>query len=357
MFYSLLDIRKVDVKGKTVFLRADLDVPLSEGGDQISDIRKIDDDTRLVSVLPTVQYLLNNGGTVIIAGHLDRPKGLDKSLSLKPVAEWLQKESGIRNQESGIEKKGDFNGWKITDNLFLLENLRFYEGEETNDEEFSKKLADLAGIYVNDAFAMCHRSHASIVGITHFLPHFAGIHLQQEVENLGHVLENPKKPLVIIIGGKKIETKLPLIEKMMQIADFVLVGGKISQEAQATSLATKVNGKAQLIVAASNKDATDVTKDSLLKFLDIIKNAKTVIWNGPIGVINLKLKDTEESTIELAKGIVASGAYSVVGGGDTTEFLKRIGMEGKFNFVSTGGGAMLSFLAGESLPGLEALIK
>ncbi len=160
-------LKDVSVRGKTVFLRADLDVPLVDG--------KIEDDTRLLSAIPTIEYLLKQNAKVIIGGHLGRPKGVDKSLSLLPIAHWLFKEFKIRNLK--FTKLASFGGWEIGPNIFLLENLRFFEGEEKNDPEFSKKLASLAEIYVNDAFARCHRNHASIVGITKFLPHFAGFHL------------------------------------------------------------------------------------------------------------------------------------------------------------------------------------
>jgi len=399
----LPDIRKADVKGKTVFLRADLDVPLTQ---QITNNKQqitIGDDARLRAGLPTIQYLLDHGAKVIIGGHLDRPKGIDKSLSLKPVAVWLAKKFKVQSSKFKVErtKIDDFEGWEISDNLCLLENLRFYEWEENpsppahsglspsgsktggSGQEFVKKLASLADIYVNDAFAVCHRAHASTVRIAHFLPHFAGLRLQKEVEVLSSVLKSPKRPLVVIIGGKKIETKLPLVFKMYNLADYVLVGGKIAQEKASlgTTCQRTTHKCANLTIADLNKEGTDISKKDAESFLQVIRLAKTVVWNGPMGIIDsakfnplttlridgersrtikvqsaeLSGESTERGTREIAEELARSEAYKIVGGGDTTEFLKKIGMIDKFDFVSTGGGAMLSFLSGEKLPGLEAL--
>ncbi|MBI3070006.1 MAG: phosphoglycerate kinase [Candidatus Levybacteria bacterium] len=400
MKYKLPKIQNANLAGKRVFVRADLDVPLSEVRGQRLEAR-VEDDTRLVAGLPTIHYLLEQGAKVIIGGHLGRPKGVDKSLSLEPVAEWLRQKFKVQSSKFKVRERDGFGGWEITPSLFLLENLRFYEGEERNPsthsvnsgqagsgQEFAQKLAKLADIYVNDAFAMCHRNHASIIGVASLLPHYAGLRLQKEVEILGQILENPKRPLIVVIGGQKIETKLPLIEKMENFADFVLVGGKIAQEAQ--KFKAKLNSK--VIVASSNQEGTDITAESLNQFLLIIKQAKTIVWNGPMGRIGALLgnknflvphsqtarhansenfvpslrqnpspaagsprSDSERGTEDLAKAIVESSAYKVVGGGDTTEFIKRIGLFDKFDFVSTGGGAMLTFLSGEKLPGLEAL--
>ena len=352
---KLPSLRDVNVGGKTVFLRADLDVPLTKG---ISDKRqetRIEDDTRLIAALPTIEYLLKQKCKIIIGGHLGRPKGIEENLSLKPVAERFLKEFKIRNLK--LIKLGDFDGWEITDRIFLLENLRFHPEEERNDLEFSKKLASLADIYVNDAFAMCHRNHASIVGITKFLPRFAGFHLEKEVTNLTLAMENPKRPLVVIVGGKKIETKLPIVSKMHRIADYVLVGGKIAEESQ-TFLKVRhekiIGRKSILLIADLTPDGLSITEKSLYNFLDMIQLAKTVIWNGSMGFIGEK-EDQFQATRKIAEAIIAIKAFSVVGGGDTVEFLNRIKLLDKFSFASTGGGAMLAFLSGEKLPGIEAL--
>lgn len=355
-------LRNAQVSGKNVFLRADLDVPLS----QLSTINNkqltIEDDTRLLSAIPTIEYLLKNNAKVIIGGHLGRPKGIDKTLSLEPVSKWFKEMLKPVQHDTGKTKIGEFDGWEIGSNIFLLENLRFYEGEEENAPFFAKKLASLADIYVNDAFAMSHRNHASIAGITLFLPHFAGLHLEKEIENLSRAMDNPKRPLVVIIGGKKIETKLPLVEKMHRIADYVLVGGKIAQESKELVKEQHENikgEKAVLLIADSNSDKTDITEKDAENFLQIISLAKTIIWNGSMGIIGGKTENlsSEDGTKKIAEGILKANAYTIVGGGDTVEYLNKLGVLDKFSFASTGGGAMLAFLSGEKLPGLVALAK
>lgn len=346
---NLSILKNASISGKTVFLRADLDVPLIEG--------KIEDDTRLLSAMPTIEYLLKQNAKIIIAGHLGRPKGVDKSLSLESIARWFC----IKYQVSSIKygMRGDFNGWKIGENIFLLENLRFNPGEEKNDPEFAKKLASLADIYVNDAFAVCHRKHASIVGITKFLPPFAGIHLEEEISVLSKVFHDPKRPLVVVIGGKKIETKLPLVAKMYSVADYILVGGKIAEESEEllTIEYQKISGKKAIILVADlTGDKTGILENSIDNFIEIIGLAKTIIWNGTMGLV-LNNDDFNHATKRIANAIIQSKAYSVVGGGDTTEFLRKMGIIDKFSFASTGGGAMLAFLSGEKLPGIEALLQ
>jgi phosphoglycerate kinase len=341
-------LKDADVKGKRVFLRVDLDVPLLDG--------KIQDETRLSSTIETIDHLLQQNAKIVIAGHLGRPEGVDEKFSLEPVAKWFGNKFSISNLQ--FSKRGEFDGWEIGPDIFLLENLRFNSGEETNDPDFSEKLAGLADIYVNDAFAMCHRNHASIVGITKFLPHYAGLHLEKEIENLGNCLKNPKRPLVVIIGGVKIETKLPLVEKMHYIADYVLVGGKIADETKTLIKVQheKIAGhKAALLVADLNSDGTDITQKDAENFLQIINLAGTIVWNGSMGITDQTI-ETEKGTRLIAEGIIKSGAYSIVGGGDTLEYLNKLGALNKFSFASTGGGAMLSFLSGEKLPGLEALL-
>lgn len=343
---KLPNIKDAKVSGKRVFLRADLNVPLSER-------LKIEDDTRLLETLPTIKYLLNRLANVVIASHLGRPKGKDSKLSLLPVCRWIEKETNLKAKKDNLQ---GFEGWKFADNLFLLENLRFYPGEEKNDEQFAKKLASLADIYVNDAFGVSHRKNASIVAVAKFLPHFAGFLLQKEVEVLSSVLENPARPLVVIVGGAKIETKLPLIDKMHDFADYVLVGGKLAMETKTLiNLQHEKQDKIRsaLLVSEMDSSGMDITKESTENFLQIIKLAKTIIWNGPVG--RVEEPEFAEQSARLAKGIIESGAYSVVGGGDTLAFLDKEKLLDKFSFYSTGGGAMLAFLSGEKLPGIEAL--
>lgn len=345
---NLPDLKTADVKNKKVFLRTDLDVPLWEG--------KISDTTRLEEGFETLKYLLDNGAHVIVAGHLGRPEGKDQGLSLKPVADWFASKFNSTAKEG---KVGEFDGWQVISQLYLLENLRFSPGEESNDPDFSQKLANLAEIYVDDSFAACHRAHASIVGIAKLLPHFAGILLKREVEKLYGLLENPKRPLAVIIGGAKIETKLPVVEKMHQIADYVLIGGLIAEQGKVllqVQHEQMLNKKSALLVADLNEDKTDITSKDAENFLQIINMSQSVIWNGPVGMTEGKEENQELASYKLAKGIAESGLYSVVGGGDTIGYLKKIGLLDKFSFVSTGGGAMLDLLSGEKLPGIEVLI-
>lgn len=346
----LPDVRKADVSGKNVFLRADYDIPLFNSGE-------IEDDTRLVAGLSTITYLLEHGATVIIGSKLGRPWGVDTKLSFLPVALWLKKKCGIGDAFSMQETTiGGFAGWQVTPKLLLLENLQFYREEKENNPEFAQKLASLASVYVNDSFAVSHRNNASIVGVPSLLPHYAGIHFQEEVAVLSSILENPKRPLVVIIGGAKIETKLPLVEKMHRLADYMLVGGKIAGE---TGELLRVqhekipDRKSVLFVADLNSDGTDITEKSRENFLQVIALANTIVWNGPVGKVEEVVKGTEA----IAQGIVASGAYSVVGGGDTLAAIKKFGLLEKFSFASTGGGAMLAFLSGEDLPGITALLR
>ena len=362
---QLPNIKAAEVAGKTVFLRADVDVPLSEG-------REIEDDTRLKAWFPTLEYLLNKRAKVIIGGHLGRPHKkcdmwdtgchlqveIDK-FGLEPVAKWLSKVSSIKYQVSSI---GGFTGWKFADNLFLLENLRFNKEESeypdsTQGEEFSKKLASLADIYVNDCFATSHRNHASVVGVAKLLPHFAGFRLQEEIKVLSEILKAPKRPFTVVVGGAKLETKLPLLSKMHGVADYLLVGGKLVEDKETLIKLQSIESKAIVLIADFAEGGEDITEYSLDNFLEIIERSKTVIWNGPMGKIQNSGVRVHNSSTKLAEGILKSKAYSVVGGGDTLGFLSEMGLLNKFSFYSTGGGAMLSFLSGEKLPGLEVLMN
>ncbi len=337
-------IQEISVKDKIVFLRVDLDVPIEN--DQITD------DLRLNAWFPTLEYLVKNGGQVVIAGHLGRPKGKDSKLSLLPVAKWIAKK--INSKAQDMELLG-FNGWKLAGNVFILENLRFYKEEEENDSDFSQKLSKLAQIYVNDAFASSHRAHASIVGITKYLPSYAGLRLQKEVDELSTVLNSPKRPLTVLIGGAKIETKLPLVEEMHHFANFVLVGGEIAENTKELAKVAHeklTNKQSILIVADLTADKKDISEVSTQNFMEVIKNSKTIVWNGPMGQFE---QCFDLATREIANEIANSNAYTIVGGGDTVAFLEKEGIIDKFSFVSVGGGAMLEFLAGVNLPGLGAL--
>jgi phosphoglycerate kinase len=296
----------------------------------------------------------------MVCGHLGRPKGVvNPTMSLSSVAEWFAKTFGTNPPEK--IQLGDFSAWKLSEALFVLENLRFYPGEEANDEVFSKQLASLAQLYIDDAFAVSHRAAASNVGVTKFLPSVAGIQLQKEVEGLSKVLENPQRPLVAIVGGAKLETKLPLVSKMHHFADYVLVGGKLVQETQEIlkvqheALEPSASGqKSILLVAETDEKGLDISPNSAENFAQVIANGKTIVWNGPVGKTSGDERG-EEGTRKIAQAMIATSAYTVVGGGDSLEFLEREKMLEKFRFVSTGGGAMLSFLSGESLPALLVL--
>lgn len=339
-------IREADVSGKTIFLRADLDVPVENG--------KVLDQERLRAWFPTLKYLLNKRAKVILAGHLGRPRGVrNPQFSLEPVSHWLGKE--IKHKPILSDLKG-FSGWKFAENLFLLENLRFFREEDENDSDFAKKLADLCQIYVNDAFAVSHRKNASVAAIARLLPSFAGFRLEEEVKELSRLMENPKRPLVVLVGGAKIETKLPLIDKMHNFADYVLVGGKLAEETKTLiNLQHKKQDKIRsaLLISEMDESGKDISEISTENFLEVIRIAKTIVWNGPVGKVE-EAKYAKQSK-RLAEGIIKSGAYSVVGGGDTIAFLKKYKMLDKFSFYSIGGGAMLDFLSGGKLPGLEAL--
>jgi len=356
---KLNKLQKNDVFGKKVLLRADLDVPLTEQ-------KLIKDDSRLRAVLPTINFLLENNASIILIGHLGRPdpnlnlKSKNLNLSLLPVAEWFNEELGIKSQELREEEVGEFEGWKLNEKFCVLENLRFYKEEEdpstSSGLEFTKKLANLGEVYVNDAFAVSHRAHASLVGVPKYLPHFAGLRLLKEIEVLSKVLEDPLRPLVVIIGGAKIETKLPLVEKMHKIADYILVGGEIAEQDKILLKVQneKVYGrKPVLLVADLTENGKDITEKSAENFNQIINLAKTIVWNGPMGLIE---EGFDNGTKSIAEKIAQTNAYSVIGGGDTGGYLKKLGLEEKISFISTGGGAMLDFLSGEKLPGIESLI-
>ncbi|OGH10837.1 MAG: hypothetical protein A3B38_03475 [Candidatus Levybacteria bacterium RIFCSPLOWO2_01_FULL_36_13] len=345
---NLKKIQDADLEGKKVLLRLDLDTPVEEG--------EIIDDSRLESSLETLNLLLTKAQKIIIIGHLGRPEGKDEKFSLKPIAEWFSKHFETELKEINV---GDFDAFEIGDKIILLENLRFYKEEEdpstSSGQEFSKKLSSLADIYVNDAFAVSHRPHASIVGIPKFIPSFAGLRLQKEVEELSKILENPDRPLTIIIGGAKIETKLPLVEKMHFFADYVLVGGEIAEHVRELAKVAHdklENKKSILLVADLTSDNEDISEVSIQNFIQVINNSKTIVWNGPMGEFE---KGFDKGTKEIAKAVANSNAYTIVGGGETIEFCKKEGLLDKFSFVSTGGGAMLEFLSGSKLPGLEAI--
>ncbi len=342
---NLPKLEDFDFRGKKVLVRADLDVPLKGG--------IIEDSSRIQEALPTIQYLLDHAAKVILLGHLGRPEGkVVEELRMRPVALKLMELLGVEIKPLGAKlAKLEFRNEKteiylLSENLKLLENLRFFPGEESNDPELAKELALLGDFYVNEAFATSHREHTSIVGVPKLLPHAAGFHFVSEVENLSKAIENPKKPLVLVIGGAKPETKLPLALEFAKKADLVLVGGALVKK-------KNQENPPNVLFAILTNDGFDIEEESIKKFSDIIKTAGTIIWSGPMG------KYEEERWSAGTKGIVQAVAecpgFKLVGGGDTIAALKKFNLLDKMDYVSTAGGAMLEFLARGTLPGIEAL--
>jgi len=307
-------IKNFNFKNKRVFVRCDFNVPLDSKGNVV-------DDFRIQQTVPTLKYLQDKGARLILASHRSDNKNLSST--------WLR-----------LKKYLDLKGAE------LLDNLRLDKGEEENDDNFAKQLAGLAEIYINDAFGVCHRAHASVVGLPKYLPSGAGFLLEREVEVLFQVLENPKRPLVIIVGGAKIESKSRVINNFLNKADQILVGGKITQ-------AFKIDSPTVYFAIDNNKNL-DIGPKTIKMFSNIIKKAGTIVWAGPLGRFEdpLYQKGTEEIAREITKN---KKAFKVAGGGDTIFALLKFGLRDKFDHVSTGGGAMLNFLAGEKLPGLQAL--
>lgn len=343
----MIKLQSIDVSDKRVFLRGDIDVPIrrQEAGNKRQEFA-VEDTQRLQNLVPTIRFLFSKNCSILLAGHIGRPKNnQDFSLSTKTLLTVLSKLLDIN-----VIHFATFKNVSLSPNtLGLLENLRFWQGEEKNSKSFAKKLAMLADVYVNEAFAVSHREHASIVGVPKFLPHAAGFRLQKEVEVLEKVLKNPKRPQVVIIGGVKLETKLPVITSFAKLADFVLVGGLVAKEAQEKKIVFGQN----VILANLTPDGKDVNNASIDQFISLIEKARMVVWNGPMG--KFEEVGNEKGTREIAKAIAKSPAYKIVGGGDTVSALKKFGLLDKMDWVSTGGGAMLELLAKGALPGIEAL--
>jgi len=327
-------IKDASVSGKRVLLRSDLDGPVEVG---------------LEETLPTIKLLIEKGAKTIIIGHLGRPEGkVVEKLRLDPVAEKLSEYLKIVHKVDdcvgpGVEAAV---GGMAEGDVLLLENLRFHKEEEENSPEFAQGLALLADVFVNDCFAASHRNHASIIGIPKFLPSYAGLRLVEETSALHSAEVFAQKPVVIIIGGAKAETKAPLVKKLSKIADRILLGGTLMFE-------HSLEGIPNVIFPIDAVGIEDIGPETVKMFVDEIEKAKTVVWNGPMGIINTK--EFEVGTRKIAEALAASGGYTIVGGGDTIAALTRFGLRDKMDFVSTGGGAMLQFLADGTLPGIEAL--
>jgi phosphoglycerate kinase len=382
-------IRDLDLNGKRVFIRVDFNVPL----DNVDGVMKITSDKRIRASLPTIQYALDHGAGVILASHLGRPKGKPNAeMSLKPVAQRLEELLG-RPVTIVPDYIGAADAMKpAPGEVVLLENLRFHSGEEKNDIEFAKKLAALCDIYVNDAFGSAHRAHASTEGMIQFVPHTAaGLLMEQELKYLGMATRNPARPCVAILGGAKVSDKIEVIENLGKIVDRLLIGGAMAYtflkaqghstgrslvEDDKVELAKKLLADlgdrlmlpldhvvvSQIAAGAANetvekipadKIAVDIGPKTIDAFAKAIAGAKTIIWNGPMGIFEKPPFD--KGTVALAKAVADSGAISVVGGGDSEKAIKAAGVAGKITHVSTGGGASLEFLAGMELPGVAAL--
>ncbi|MDD3170553.1 MAG: phosphoglycerate kinase [Candidatus Paceibacterota bacterium] len=384
------NLRDVNVKGKRVLVRCDFNVPLSEEG-------KVSQDFRIAQTVPLLEHLRDKGAKIILISHLGRPDGKrDLRYSLKPVADALwQLVGGVKFMNETIGRDVEAQTNKLKDGeILLLENLRFFKEEEANDLDFAQKLSRLGDIFVQEGFGVCHRKHASVVGIPRFLHSFPGFLLEKEISVLSWVMKSPERPLVSIVGGVKIYDKTKLIEKLLKESDYVLVGGKIansiltvkgvcirdhwteeelklkegikSLDISSSKLYLPVDGVISLSNLEENylrigavgtlrkeEDIFDIGPETIEEFKLIISGAKTVIWNGPLGYFEKEY--FKEGTLEIMRTVASLEAFTVVGGGETTEIIIKEGMEEKFDHVSSGGGAMLDFIAGETLPGLEVL--
>jgi len=394
---SKLTIQDLDLRGKRVFLRVDFNVPLKDG--------VVTDDTRIRETLPTLKLAIQKGGRLVLASHLGRPKGgPDPKYSLKPAAkkleELLGKPVAFASDCVGPEAEAKSKALKDGD-ILLLENVRFHPEEEKNDEAFSKQLAALCdGIFVCDAFGSAHRAHASVVGITRFVKQSAaGLLMEKELAYIGKAISNPARPFVAIIGGAKVSDKIEVVENLMKIADAMLIGGGMAYtflkaqgmvigkslvEDDKLDLAKKLLADAKqknfkLLLPVDNVIAREFKADSPASIVDSsaipadqmgldigpktisaycaeIARAKTIVWNGPMGVFEMPA--FAKGTLEIAKAVAAatdSGATSIVGGGDSVAAAHQSGVSSRISHISTGGGASLEFLGGAKLPGVEAL--
>ena len=387
-------IKDIDLKNKKVFVRCDFNVPMDEQGN-------ITDNIRIKSAIPTIEYLLENNCALILSSHLGRPKGeFKEEYSLKPVAKELSKllnkevimATDVIGQDAQNKAKELKNG-----ELMLIENVRFHKEETENDLEFSKQLVLGAQVYVNDAFGSAHRAHASTQGITNYLPAVAGFLIEKELECLGNNLDNPKRPFVAILGGAKVSSKIGVIENLLEKVDTLIIGGGMAYtffkamgyevgksicELDKVDLAKELMEKAKekgvkLVLPVDTVVGKEYEKDTESKtvkaseipadwegfdigeqtvklFAEEINKAKTVVWNGPLGLF--EFPQFAKGTEEIAKILAKNDIISIVGGGDSASAVKKAGVVDKMTHVSTGGGASLEFLEGKKLPGIESLM-
>ena len=385
-------VRDVDVAGKKVFVRVDFNVPLENG--------RITDDTRIRETLPTIRYLIEKGAKVILASHLGRPKGqVVEELRLTPVAKRLSELLGrpVAKADEAIGETVRAQIAQMKDgDVLLLENVRFYPGEEKNDPELAKAFADLADLYVNDAFGAAHRAHASTEGIARHLPAVSGLLMEKELQVLGKALHNPDRPFTAIIGGAKVKDKIDVIDNLLNIADNLLIGGGLSYtflKAQGYEIGKSLvdDEKLDLALGFINKakekgcnfllpvdivvadafnekantkvvpisqipadwEGVDIGPETRKRYADIIRSSKLVVWNGPMGVF--EIEPFSHGTRAIAEACANTEAYTVIGGGDSAAAVEKFNLADKMDHISTGGGASLEFMEGKALPGVVAL--
>ena len=389
-------INEISFNGKKVFIRVDFNVPFNDYGE-------ITDSSRIAASLPTIEYVLSNGGACILASHLGRPVGKDSELSLKKIIPELKKLLGkdvifLENSIGAQTKEACSN--LQNGEVVLLENLRFYEEETKADIDFAKELSSLADIYINDAYGTTHREHASTATIAQFFSEKApGMLLEKEIESLKKLMEKPKKPVTAIIGGAKVSSKISVIANMLDVVDNLIIGGgmaytfiknnggnigesifekdKLDDCSEIISLAEQKNVNVFLPedVVASNEfsneglkkviniynipsgwQGLDIGPLTISNFENIVTESKTILWNGPMGVFEMPA--FEKGTLSIAKSVAkatSSGAFSLIGGGDSVAAIKKFNLQDEVSFISTGGGAMLESLEGKILPGIKAL--
>lgn len=385
-----MNLKQAKVKDKVVLVRADFNVALKNG--------KVADSFRMEQTVPTLRYLIKKGAKVMVMSHLGRPLRSNKSkyefslqLLVNKLEELLNQEVAFAEDCVGPKIKRRANNLKKGE-VMLLENVRLYEGERENDFDFAKQLAEPADLYVNDAFGVSHRAHASVCAITDFLPSYPGLLLQREIDNLNRVMENPGRPLSIIIGGSKVKTKVGALAPLLKQADHLLLGGVIANvilRAKGISInkplpeeevAQKIDEldltsnklhlpldvvispdesgevytkKAALGKIKKKENVLDIGPETIEMFNEIIRESEMVVWNGPLG--KFEEEEFAQGTEQIAQALVDGSAYTIAGGGDTSAALAELNLRSEFDHVSVGGGAMLDFLSGEQLPALKAL--
>ncbi|MEE0865727.1 MAG: phosphoglycerate kinase [Clostridia bacterium] len=387
-------VKDIELKGKKVLVRCDFNVPMDEQ-------RNITDNTRIVAALPTIKYLLENNCAIILCSHLGRPKGEFKpEFSLQPVAKelsrLLDKEIIMAKDVIGEDATSKADNLKQGE-ILLLENVRFHREETDNDAEFSKKLANMAEVYVNDAFGAAHRAHASTAGVAAYLPAVSGFLIEKELKFLGNAISNPERPFVAILGGAKVSDKIGVIDSLLEKVDTLMIGGGMAYtffkaqgygvgdsicELDKLDLATELMAKAKekgvkFMLPVDTKigkefkpdteskivpwteipdgwEGFDIGPKTIEMFSEELKNAKTVVWNGPVGLF--EFDQFAIGTSSIAKVLSEIDATTIIGGGDSAAAVKKAGLEDKMTHISTGGGASLEFLEGKKLPGIECLL-